>query len=86
MGGVESKVENTNLTSEANGGSGASEAAAHKEVAALSEVLSRASVLLSEIRGGGAGTFGTPVGGGEPGWPAIAEAIMASKPLLPPIS
>ena len=84
--GSESSVENANLTSEANGASRASEAAAHNEVAALSDVLSRASVLLSEIRGGGAGTFGTPVGGGEPGWAAIGEAIMASKPLLPPIS
>ena len=86
VAGVESKVENANLTSEANGGSSASEAAAHKEVAALSDVLSRASVLLSEIRGGGAGTFETAVGGGKPGWAAIQAAIMASKPLLPPIS
>jgi hypothetical protein len=86
VAGVESSVENTNLTSEANGASHASESADHKEVAALSEVLGRASILLSEIRGGGAGTFGTPVVGGAPGWAAIEEAIMASKPLLPPIS
>jgi hypothetical protein len=83
---VESSVENTNLPSEANGGSNESEAAGHKEVAALSGVLGRASVLLSEIRAGGIGTLGTPVGGGGKGVAAIEDMISSVGPLLRPIS
>jgi hypothetical protein len=81
-----SSLPEKNLTTEANGAVTASEAAELAEVAALSQVLSRASELIPGLHKLRVGTSETPAGGGAKGWPAIEAAINAGGPLLRPNS
>jgi hypothetical protein len=85
VGEVASEPEK-NLTSEANGGTSASEAAELEEVAALSADLDKWVSELSALRGQGIGASGTPVAGGEKGRALIEAWINGGGPLLRPIS
>jgi hypothetical protein len=75
-----------NLTSEPNRGFSASEAAAHKEIAALHDVANDGINVLSKMRDLGIGTSATPVGRGGQGLDAIEASVSARGPLLRPIS
>jgi hypothetical protein len=86
VGSGESKLENQNLTSEANVAVSASEASELKEVAELSEVIEQVDAQLSALRALGIGPIGTAAAGGGKGWAAIAAAINAGGPLMRPIS
>ena len=81
--GAVSTAPEKNLTSEANGGLAAPEAAELKEVAACEEMIKRG---LAELHDLGVGACGTPVAGNGKGLAAIAAAINARGPLLRPIS
>ena len=80
--GGESKLENKNLTTEANGGEIGAEADGLKEVEALRNLLAEAASELAAAKTLGIG----PVAGFGNGRSAIDSAIFGGKPLLPPIS
>jgi hypothetical protein len=86
LSGVEPSVENTNLTSEANGGLTASDAAGIKEVAACDEAIKRGLAELSRLRERGMGTSGAQTSTGREGRAAIEDMLFSKGPLLPPIS
>ena len=86
VAGGESKLENKNLTTEANGRETGTEADDLKEVEALRALLAQAPIEISAMKKLGIGPIGAGVAGGGTGRFAIASAIFAGKPLLPPIS
>jgi hypothetical protein len=86
VAGVEPNVENTNLTSEANGGLTASEAAGIKEVAACDEAIKRGLAEISRLCERGMGTPGAQAFTGGEGRAAIEDMVFSKGRLLPPIS
>ena len=74
------------MTSEANGGLAAPEAAALKEVAPANGKVEKALVQLSTMPDRGIGAFGTPVEGGGKGRSANRGVDFVRGPLLRPIS
>jgi hypothetical protein len=86
VAGSESTLGNRNLTTEANSGEIGMESGDLKEVEALRKLLAEAPADLSAWNKLGTGPIGAGVVGGGTGLAAIASAIFAGKPLLPPIS
>jgi len=83
---VESKVENKNLTTDANGGFPASEAEMQEQIAVMLKAMEQSFGALSAQRDLVLGAIGTGVAGDGNGRSAIEDILSSGKPLIPPIS